>query len=152
MTTTTDNQSEKNLGHFIRRVELHDTGGGCLVDFFILDSGKVIGISDECVVLYSKEQWDDGDLLGIEGAGIINLIVDGNSKASKEKLLSEGISGFVTSVSTQDYGNQKMIDVIHLKDGRALVVDVHNIALSANAILNTENKITSAGLIDLTAD
>ena len=41
-------------GKFVKRVFTEDTGGGCYVDFIELDDGRLIGINDECVVLYKN--------------------------------------------------------------------------------------------------
>ena len=37
---------------FIDKVTTYETGGNCPVDFITLKSGRVLGISDDCVVLY----------------------------------------------------------------------------------------------------
>jgi hypothetical protein len=42
---------------FIKKIESHETGGGCTVEFVTLADGRVLGINDECVVLY--ESMDD---------------------------------------------------------------------------------------------
>ncbi len=42
----------ENQGQYIDRVVVEQTGGGCMVDFVELKDGRVVGINDECVVLY----------------------------------------------------------------------------------------------------
>lgn len=37
---------------FVRGIESEDTGGHCMVDFIHLSNGKVIGVNDECWVVY----------------------------------------------------------------------------------------------------
>lgn len=39
---------------YITKIETHDTGGGCAVDFLYLHDGRVLGINDECVCLYEN--------------------------------------------------------------------------------------------------
>ena len=39
---------------FIDKVVTYETGGNCPVDFVLLKSGRVLGISDDCVVLYDN--------------------------------------------------------------------------------------------------
>ena len=39
---------------FIDKVTAYETGGGCPVDFVLLKSGRVLGISGDCVVLYDN--------------------------------------------------------------------------------------------------
>ena len=49
------------MGEYIDKIETMDTGGGCLVDFITLKDGRVVGINDECIVLYeSMEHWERG--------------------------------------------------------------------------------------------
>ena len=40
--------------HYITRVFSENTGGGSMVDFVELWDGKILGINDECVVLYES--------------------------------------------------------------------------------------------------
>jgi hypothetical protein len=40
---------------YIEKVETEHTGGGVMVDYVHLKSGQVLGVSDECVVLYEDE-------------------------------------------------------------------------------------------------
>ena len=47
------------------------TGGGCMVDVIVLNTGKVLAITDECVHAYdSLEAWNEGG----EGNGYITLV------------------------------------------------------------------------------
>jgi hypothetical protein len=48
------------MNAFIDKVTTEFTGGGSPVDFITLKSGRVLGISDDCVVLYENMQdfWD----------------------------------------------------------------------------------------------
>jgi hypothetical protein len=39
---------------FIDKVTTYETGGNCPVDFITLKSGRVLGISGDCVVLYDN--------------------------------------------------------------------------------------------------
>lgn len=41
---------------YIKEVSTQDTGGNCTVDFVHLHDGRVLGITDECVVLYASMQ------------------------------------------------------------------------------------------------
>ena len=45
---------------FIKAVTTENTGGGCMVDFVLLYNGQVLGLNDECVVLYDNMEdfWD----------------------------------------------------------------------------------------------
>lgn len=45
---------------FIDNVTSENTGGGCHVDFVTLKDGRVLGINEECVVLYESmdDFWD----------------------------------------------------------------------------------------------
>jgi len=38
----------------IKRVFSENTGGNCSVDFVQLKDGRILGINDECVVLYES--------------------------------------------------------------------------------------------------
>jgi len=40
---------------FIKEVKSFDSGGGCIIDYVVLSDGQCLGISDECMVLYSSE-------------------------------------------------------------------------------------------------
>lgn len=39
---------------YIEKVETIDAGGGCMVDLIYLKDGRVIGLNDECAVLYAR--------------------------------------------------------------------------------------------------
>jgi hypothetical protein len=45
---------------YIKEITTENTGGGCMVDFVHLHDGRVIGLNDECVVLYQNmdEFWN----------------------------------------------------------------------------------------------
>lgn len=46
---------------FVESVYTENTGGGCLVDIVTLQDGRIIGISEECIVLYpSIDAFFDG--------------------------------------------------------------------------------------------
>ena len=49
---------------FVTKVETVHTGGGCMVDLIHHESGKIIGVNDECAVAYDSvdQFWDDDDL------------------------------------------------------------------------------------------
>ena len=47
-------------GSFIKRIELENTGGGCMVDVVVLENDMVVTISDECLVVHPNMQhWYD---------------------------------------------------------------------------------------------
>jgi len=41
---------------YIKEITTENTGGGCMVDFIHLNDGRVIGLNDECAVLYNDIQ------------------------------------------------------------------------------------------------
>jgi hypothetical protein len=43
-----------NAGKFVKHIFTEDTGGGCYVDFLELSDGRIIGINEECAVLYKN--------------------------------------------------------------------------------------------------
>ena len=45
---------------YIQKIDTVNTGGGCMVDLIHLHDGRVIGLNDECAVLYNNmdEFWD----------------------------------------------------------------------------------------------
>ena len=46
---------------YVEKTFTEDVGGGCMVDFLILNDGRCVGINDDCLVLYkSYEQVCDG--------------------------------------------------------------------------------------------
>lgn len=40
--------------NYIKSVFTENTGGGCMVDFIELDTGKIIALTDECVCVYNS--------------------------------------------------------------------------------------------------
>tara|TARA_R110000744_G_scaffold143441_1_gene255322 strand:- start:814 stop:1014 length:201 start_codon:yes stop_codon:yes gene_type:complete len=51
----------KNIEHtYIKETSTQNTGGNVMVDFVELKNGNVIGISDDCVVLYKSKDWWEG--------------------------------------------------------------------------------------------
>lgn len=58
---------------YIDSMETYDSGGHCMIDFVHLKDGKVLGINDECIVLYpSMEAFETHD--GTEQLPCINLV------------------------------------------------------------------------------
>lgn len=47
---------------YIKSIETVNTGGGCMVDLIHLHDGRVIGLNDECCVLYASiiDFWEGG--------------------------------------------------------------------------------------------
>lgn len=47
---------------YIKSTETVNTGGGCMVDLIYLQDGRVIGLNDECAVLYASitDFWNGG--------------------------------------------------------------------------------------------
>jgi len=41
---------------FVKKFYSESTGGGCMVDFFELNDGRIIGLNDECIVLYPSSK------------------------------------------------------------------------------------------------
>lgn len=39
---------------YIKKIDTVNTGGGCMVDLIHLHDGRVIGLNDECAVLYES--------------------------------------------------------------------------------------------------
>lgn len=42
------------IGTHIKKVTTENTGGGCMVDFIHLPDGRVIGVNEDCIVLYNS--------------------------------------------------------------------------------------------------
>jgi len=61
---------KKPLMHHVTKTETINSGGGCMIDLIHLDNGKVIGLDDECLVVYKSIDafWRclDGDVSGEE--------------------------------------------------------------------------------------
>lgn len=133
------------MGRYIKKIECLNTGGGCMVDYLILESGKVIGINDECVVLYHYDGSDDEkELVEDSEAGIIYL------ESDFENRTDSGQSLFVYAIETHilvDDGQKKQADVVRLKDGNVLAISNEKVSLYKNAILTPNNKLD--GEIDL---
>jgi hypothetical protein len=57
---------------YIDHIKTENTGGGTMVDFVVLKDGRVLGINDECVVLYKSIAafWNND----VESAPMIDLI------------------------------------------------------------------------------
>lgn len=49
---------------YVKKVWTENTGGGCMVDMIELEDGRVIGINDECLVVYPSY---DAFYNGIDG-------------------------------------------------------------------------------------
>jgi hypothetical protein len=57
---------------YIHHVFTENTGGGSMVDYVCLKNGKVIGISDECLVLF--DSYDDAcEDDGTKAKGVIQF-------------------------------------------------------------------------------
>ena len=58
---------------FIKESFTMNTGGDCMVDFLTLTDGKVIGVNDECIVLYPSM---DAFMSGEGSVEIIEIPID----------------------------------------------------------------------------
>jgi len=61
---------------YVRSIHTDQTGGMCMVDVLIMHSGRVLTITDECVVAWpSIKSWEDSFETGEEGSmgGSIDL-------------------------------------------------------------------------------
>lgn len=126
------------MANHIKEIQLLNTGGGCMVDYLILESGKVIGINDECVVGYHCE--DDGygpEFFEDSQAGIIYLEEQHQVEADY------GESEFVYSINSDilmDEGKATPVDVVRLKDGNVVVVSEDKVMLYRSAVLTPNNR------------
>jgi hypothetical protein len=62
------------IGQFIKNIDTHEMGGNVTVDLVHLPDGRVLGVNDECVVLYSS--LDDFLFGGTSDAPTIDLLED----------------------------------------------------------------------------
>jgi len=57
---------------FIAEIQSHETGGNCSVDLVVLKDGRVLGINDECVVLYaSMDDFNEGQTLSRQSIDLV---------------------------------------------------------------------------------
>ena len=107
---------------FVKRVFTKDTGGGCLVDFVELKTGQIIGLNDECVVLYPNMDafytGDDGDF---DGFGMFYR-PDVPTIVEKPRM----------GAYTDDIVSEETLDIVVLDTGEVLGVDSESVCLYAN--------------------
>lgn len=56
---------------YVTRAETYNSGGNCMIDFIHLHNGRVLGISDDCVVLY--QSMEDFQTYSTQDRPAINL-------------------------------------------------------------------------------
>jgi len=109
------------LGQFIKSISTENTGGGCMVDFIFLLDGRVIGVNDDCVVLYpTLEAFGQGDDDGsFDSFPVIDLPV-----VEAQALQQQGIGTFI-----QDIQVEYTVDVLTLKSGQVIGIDNETVCL-----------------------
>ncbi|MGZ4991550.1 MAG: hypothetical protein ACXV8S_12360 [Methylobacter sp.] len=141
-------------GLYIDRVETENTAGHIMIDFVFLKNGKVLGVTDESVVPYTRENVPSQNYFGIDVAGMIDLIVEPHGLIDTTDLEKTGIGRFIDNISTfimpNEAGHTVLFDLVHLKDGRVLCVDNEGVILYEDGDLLHLDAIKNAGSIDLT--
>jgi hypothetical protein len=141
-------------GLYIDLVETERTDGPGMIDFVFLRNGKVLGVTDEAVVPYIRENVLSQNYCEIDVAGMIDLTVEPHGLIGTAELEKTGIGRFIDNISTfimqNEAGHHVLFDLMHLKDGRVLCVDNEDVILYKNGDLLHSDAIKNAGSIDLT--
>jgi hypothetical protein len=141
-------------GLYIDRVETESTAGYGMIDFVFLKNGKVLGVTGESVMPYTRETVLSQNYYGIDVAGMIDLTVEPHGLIDTTDLEKTGIGRFIDNISTfimpNEAGHTVLFDLIHLKDGRVLCVDNEGVILYEDGDLLHLDAIKNAGSIDLT--
>lgn len=126
------------MSQFVTRVCTENTGGGCMVDFLELVDGRVLGVSDECIVLYPNEvAIHEGDEAGNYDFPTIWR------PAASSVVVESKLGCYVVSV-TKD----PAFDLIALNTGEVLAINPDGVSLYAN--LAAVREFVSTGCISAT--
>lgn len=111
------------MGRFVEKLETAHTGGGCMLDLLHLVDGRVLGVNDECVVLYpSYDAYQHGDADGnfdfplVERAPLPDVVALPRAAA------------FI-----DDWQAREDADVFALATGESLVVTAQELRISLDA-------------------
>lgn len=115
-----NNNSDYN---HIEKIETINTGGNCMVDYFKLSDGTMIGITDEVIVLYNV---DNSDLIEDETSEIACVgIIDFGIEIDDYWKLKENTfepHWFLKVHNESDDGIVKY-DIIEMKNGISITID-----------------------------
>ena len=111
----------------IAKIDTWNSGGNCMVDMIYLNDGRVIGLNEECVVLYPSENalFDDNET---EFPCIITDHVDFNQDSYEELSTlpyDQRLGDFVVCT----WSEYPDLDMLLLDDGRILGIDSATICL-----------------------
>lgn len=114
--------AEQGPFQFIKQVFTENTGGGCMVDFIELKTGQVIGLNDECVVLYpSMVAYREGTVEDFDGFRMFYR-PEASTLVDRPRL----------GTYTDEIFSEATVDLVALDTGEVLGIDGGNVCLYAN--------------------
>ena len=131
----------ESLYAHVREVKLHQTGGGCMLDEYILKDGTSVLITDEVIGL-NKTAWELGE--GDETDEIDHVYID---HIEPEKTGDNSGSNFFTD--TLDIASDDGIvqyDLLRLKWGVVIAIDDAQITVFENEDAY-QNNLKAVGII-----
>lgn len=113
-----------SAGQFVQQVFTENTGGGCMVDLVVLNEGRVIGITDESVVLYpSMNAFYEGD-----ADGAFDFPSFERKNPGAEPVIEQPKLGTYVDALQSEY----TVDLLTLTTGELLGIDAESICLYAS--------------------
>ena len=113
---------EQGPFQFIEQVFTENTGGGCMVDFIELKTGQVVGLNDECVVLYpSMVAYREGAVEDFDGFRMFY-------RPEASTLINRPRIG----TYTDEIFSEATVDLVALDTGEVLGIDGGHVCLYAN--------------------
>lgn len=114
--------SEQGSFQFVEQVFTENTGGGCMVDFIELKTGQVIGLNDECVVLYpSMGAYREGTVEDFDGFRMFY-------RPEASTIIDKPRLGAYTDAIVAE----ATVDLVVLETGEVLGIDGGSVCLYAN--------------------
>jgi hypothetical protein len=130
-------------GH-IRKPFTENTGGGCMVDFFVLGDGTCLGINDECAVLYSEDpsrsdEYPESYCTSYFSEAMMNELYEdfenGDPKPAEVPLT------FTRAIKAITHDNIIYYSLIEMDNGGVIIIDDVNICIYENYQRFLDNKV-----------
>lgn len=119
-----------SIGQFVDRIFTINSGGNCMVDLVHLVDGRVLGVTDECAVLYPNEAalWGGAEPGTLPYLDLVQFSDPDAYEILKRIPDADRPGHFVVR-----FAREYQLDVLTLDDGKALGIDGDTVCLYRNA-------------------
>lgn len=145
---------------FVARLDDENTGGNCIVTFAYLKEGRVLGITDDAVVLYRSldhfynicQEGDDTDVCPYFPLSYDREVLAKPDYGTPDMdvVVADCALEYVKAVTEWDGGGRAPVTCLHLADGQILGIDAESVVLYED--MAAFKALKDSASIDLCAD